>query len=86
MPSVKTVNRIAILHLDDAFRHQIEEETGIRPTWAAEAFSDLDADVRQSIQRIKSSPFIPHTDQVRGFVYDVASGRLREVSDVPAAV
>src|SRR5690242_16958638 len=63
---------------DDEFRHQIEEETGIRPSWAAEAFHDLDGDVRQSIHRIKASPFIPHTDQVRGFVYDVATGRLRE--------
>jgi carbonic anhydrase len=69
---------------DDAFRHQIEEETGIRPSWAAEAFSDLDADLRQSMHRIKSSPFLPHTESVRGFVYDVATGRLREVSDVPA--
>ena len=65
---------------DDAFRHQIEEETGIRPSWAAEAFSDLDADLRQSMHRIKSSPFLPHTDSVRGFVYDVKTGRLREVS------
>ena len=71
---------------DDDFRNQIERETGIRPSWAAEAFDDLDADLRQSIHRIKASPFIPHTDSVRGFVYDVATGRLREVSDVPAAV
>ena len=71
---------------DDAFRHQIEEETGIRPSWAAEAFSDLDADLRQSMHRIKSSPFLPHTDSVRGFVYDVTTGRLREVSDVPVGV
>jgi carbonic anhydrase len=71
---------------DDEFRHQIEQETGIRPSWAAEAFADLDSDVRQSMHRITSSPFIPHTDAVRGFVYDVQTGRLREVSDVPAAV
>jgi carbonic anhydrase len=71
---------------DDEFRHQIEEETGIRPSWAAEAFSDLDADLRQSMHRIKSSPFLPHTDSVRGFVYDVSTGRLREVSDVPVGV
>lgn len=51
-----------------------------RPEWAAEAFSDLDADVRQSIARIKASPFIPHTDAVRGFVYSVEKGTLREVS------
>jgi carbonic anhydrase len=64
---------------DDDFRHQIEEETGVRPEWAAEAFSDLDSDVRQNIARIKASPFIPHKDSVRGFVYEVETGRLREV-------
>ncbi len=65
---------------DDEFRQTIEQETGIRPSWAAEAFSDLETDVRQCIARIKSSPFIPHTDAVRGFVFDVTNGRLREVS------
>jgi carbonic anhydrase len=65
---------------DDAFKAGTEADTGIRPPWAAEAFSDLDADVRQSIARIKSSPFLPHTDSVRGFVFDVGTGRLREVS------
>jgi carbonic anhydrase len=65
---------------DDDFKDQIEKETGIKPTWAAEAFSDLDQDVRQSVARIKASPFIPNKDHVRGFVYDVASGRLREVT------
>jgi len=65
---------------DDAFKASIEKETGIRPAWAAEAFADLDEDVRQSIARIKASPFIPHTDSVRGFVFDVATGKLREVS------
>jgi carbonic anhydrase len=64
---------------DDAFKASIEKETGIRPPWAAEAFTDLDDDVRQSIARIKASPFIPHTDAVRGFVFDIATGRLREV-------
>ena len=64
---------------DDEFKTSIQEETGIKPEWAAEAFADLDADVRQSIARIKASPFIPHTDQVRGFVYEVETGRLREV-------
>jgi carbonic anhydrase len=53
--------------------------TGIKPPWAAEAFSDLDADVRQSIARIQTSPFIPVKDSVRGFVYDVHDGTLREV-------
>jgi carbonic anhydrase len=65
---------------DDAFKADIEKETGIKPAWSAEAFSDLDADVRQSIRRVKASPFVPHTDSVRGFVFDVATGKLREVS------
>jgi carbonic anhydrase len=65
---------------DDEFRRQIEEETGVRPEWAAEAFSDLDSDVRQNIARIKASPFIPHKDSVRGLVYEVETGRLREVA------
>jgi carbonic anhydrase len=64
---------------DDEFRGQVQRETGIKPEWAAEAFDDLEADVRQSIARIKASPFIPHKDSVRGFVYDVTSGRLQEV-------
>jgi carbonic anhydrase len=65
---------------DDEFKASIEKDTGIRPEWAAEAFADLDGDVRQSIARIKASPFIPKKDAVRGFVYEVESGRLREVS------
>jgi carbonic anhydrase len=65
---------------DDEFKASIEKDTGIRPEWAAEAFPDLDGDVRQSIARIKASPFIPKKDAVRGFVYEVESGRLREVS------
>jgi carbonic anhydrase len=65
---------------DDQFRHQIQEETGVRPEWAAEAFPDLDDDVRQNIARITASPFIPHKESVRGFVYEVESGRLREVA------
>jgi len=69
---------------DDDFRSGLERETGIRPPWAAEAFADLDSDVRQSLARIKTSPFIPHRDQVRGFVYDLGSGRLREVAQAPA--
>lgn len=64
---------------DDAFKAGIEAQTGIRPGWAPEAFSDLDGDVRQSIARIKHSPFLPHTDLVRGFVIDVTTGRLREI-------
>ena len=65
---------------DDDFRRQLQRETGIKPEWAAEAFDDLDEDVRQSIARIKASPFIPHKDNVRGFVYEVETGRLREVT------
>jgi carbonic anhydrase len=64
---------------DDQFKRQIQDEVGIKPTWSAEAFADLDEDVRQSIARIKASPFIPRKDSVRGFVYDVSNGRLREV-------
>ena len=65
---------------DDEFRRQVQDETGVKPEWAAEAFDDLDTDVRQSIARIKASPFIPKKDQVRGFIYEVANGRLREVT------
>ena len=65
---------------DDDFKASIEADTGIKPTWAAEAFGDLDGDVRQSIARIKASPFIPVKENVRGFVYEVESGRLREVT------
>jgi carbonic anhydrase len=65
---------------DDEFRRQVQEETGIKPEWAAEAFDDLEEDVRQSIARIKASPFIPRKESVRGFVYDVKSGGLTEVA------
>jgi carbonic anhydrase len=65
---------------DDAFKRSIQDETGIKPPWAAEAFGDLDEDVRQSIGRIKTSPFVPYTDNVRGFVFDVATGKLNEVT------
>jgi carbonic anhydrase len=64
---------------DDEFKRSIQEEVGIKPGWAAESFADLDEDVRQSIARIQASPFIPRKDNVRGFVYDVATGKLREV-------
>lgn len=64
---------------DDEFRRQVQQETGIKPEWAAEAFDDLEEDVRQSIGRIKASPFIPKKESVRGFVYDVETGRLDEV-------
>jgi carbonic anhydrase len=68
---------------DDDFRRQIQQETGIRPQWAAEAFDDPEEDVRQSIARIKASPFIPIKEHVRGFVYHVESGRLTEVGSNP---
>jgi carbonic anhydrase len=64
---------------DDEFKRAIQEEVGIKPAWAAESFADLDEDVRQSIARIQASPFIPRKDSVRGFVYDVTTGKLREV-------
>lgn len=64
---------------DDLFKDKLEQATGSRPRWAVECFDDLDADIRESIARIESSPFIPHKDSVRGFVYDVRDGTLREV-------
>ncbi|MGW5861222.1 beta-class carbonic anhydrase [Streptomyces sp. NPDC055239] len=64
---------------DDGFKDEIQRETGIRPPWAAEAFTDLTTDVRQSVARIKADPFIVHKDDVRGFVFDVANGKLSEV-------
>jgi len=65
---------------DDEFKESIHAEVGIKPSWAPESFDNLDRDVRQSIARITTSPFVPKTDQVRGFVYDVATGALREVT------
>ena len=64
---------------DDDFKASIQKDTGIKPEWAAEAFPDLDDDVRQSIARIKASPYIPNKDSVRGFIYEVETGRLVEV-------
>jgi carbonic anhydrase len=64
---------------DDDFRRQVQGDTGVKPEWAAEAFDDLEEDVRQSIARIEVSPFIPKKDKVRGFIYEVETGRLREV-------
>ena len=65
---------------DDEFRRAVQDDVGIKPDWAPESFDDLDEDVRQSIARIEASPFIPNKDSVRGFVYDVHSGALREVA------
>ena len=64
---------------EEGFKAAVEAETGIRPHWAVESFSDAEQDVRQSIGRLKASPFIPHKDAVRGFVFDVATGKLSEV-------
>ena len=64
---------------DDGFRAELQEATGVAPAFAIESFADLDADVRQSILRVRRSPFLLHTDRVRGFVYDVDTHRLREV-------
>ncbi len=68
--------------LTEDFRHELEDEVGQRPAWAVEAFRDVDQDVRQSMQRVRTSPFLPHTDDVRGFVFDVATGLLREIDPV----
>ncbi len=64
---------------DDEFKRSIQDDVGVKLPWSAEAFPDLDEDVRQSIARIKGSPFVPNTDAVRGFVFDVATGKLNEV-------
>ena len=65
---------------DDEFAQKLEAETGERPDWRAHAFDDLETSVRSSIDKIKTSPFVPRTDNVRGFIYEVETGRLREVS------
>jgi carbonic anhydrase len=65
---------------DDELKQQIQEDVGIKPHFSMESFSDLEEDVRQSIARIQASPFVPNKDSVRGFVYEVETGRLREVS------
>ena len=73
---------------DDGFRAELQEATGMAPSFAIESFVDVEADVRQSIARVRHSPFLPHRDQVRGFVYDVDTGRVTEVmaaSDVPGS-
>ncbi|GHF01277.1 carbonic anhydrase [Streptomyces spiralis] len=83
--------RVVLIHhtncgmetITEDFRHELEMEVGQRPAWAVEAFRDVDQDVRQSMQRVRTSPFLPHTDDVRGFVFDVKTGRLREID--PAA-
>ena len=64
---------------DEEFRRELQAETGVEPPWSAGCFSDLEQDVRDSIERIRESPFVPRKDSVRGFVYDVRTGRLGEV-------
>jgi carbonic anhydrase len=64
---------------DEAFAAELREAAGVAPSFAIEAFEDLDEDVRESVRRVRSSPFLPHREAVRGFVYDVATHRLREV-------
>ena len=65
---------------DDEVKSDIESKTGLRPHFALEAFSDLENDIRQSIARIKASPFVASKDSIRGFVYDVGTGQLQEVT------
>ncbi len=65
---------------DDGFKSDIQQETGIKPEWAAESFADLDEDVRQSLRRIEASPFVTKHESLRGFVFDVATGQLNEVT------
>lgn len=68
--------------LTEDFRQDLEREVGQRPAWAVEAYTDADQDVRQSMQRVRTSPFLLHTDDVRGFVFDVTTGLLREIHSV----
>ena len=65
---------------DDEFAQKLEEETGHKPDWPIHTFADLEQNVRHSIDKIRHSPFVPRTDSVRGFVYEVETGRLREVT------
>jgi len=65
---------------DDEFKRSIQQETGIKPEWAAEAFPDLEEDVRQSLRRIAASPFVTKHESLRGFIFDVATGKLNEVT------
>jgi carbonic anhydrase len=64
---------------DDEFVEKLEQQTGSRPQWPVHTFRDLEGNVRESVERIRNDPFVPHTDNVRGFVYEVETGRLREV-------
>ncbi|MEV4580337.1 hypothetical protein AB0K16_44575 [Nonomuraea jabiensis] len=73
------LNVYGLLGLREGDAHVIRNAGGIKPDWAAEAFTDLEEDVVQSVRRIRQDPFIPHKDAIRGFVYDVTTGRLGEV-------
>jgi carbonic anhydrase len=73
--------RCGMRNLDENdFKNALENDAGVRPDWAVEAFEDLEENIRRSIERVRSSPFLPHAERVRGFVYEVESGRLREVA------
>ena len=69
-----------LMFKDDDVKDAVEADTGIRPAFALESFRDLERDVRQSIARIKASPFVPHKDMIRGFIYDCDTGQLNEVA------
>ena len=69
----------ALTFTDDELRGELLEETGQKPSWSPESFQDLDTDLRQSLERVRTNPFVPRRDQVRGFVFDVHTGALREV-------
>lgn len=75
-----TTEIILIHHTDDAFKRAIRDETGLKPPWSAEAFPDVAEDVRQSLHRIKNSPFVTKHTSARGFIFDVATGKLTEVT------
>ena len=68
-----------LLSLTEDFRRELEDEVGIRPSWALESFTDLEQDVRQSMARVRTSPFLLHREDIRGFVFDVTTGLLREI-------
>jgi carbonic anhydrase len=70
----------ALTFTDDELRNELLEETGFKPTWSPESFTDLDVDLRQSMARLRANPFLPHKDHIRGFAFDVHTGQLREVS------
>jgi carbonic anhydrase len=70
----------ALTYTDNELRAELLRDVGQKPTWSPESFTDLDVDLHQSLERVRTSPFIPRRDQVRGFVFDVHTGVLREVA------